>query len=185
MREARDAVAPEEVTRASAAAAAHVLALDEVRAAGVVALYAPIAGSKELETQAIHEGVAARGGRLAYPVVRGREAPLDFHLCAETAELRPSRIGIPQPDPATPAVPLESIDVFVIPGLAFDEQGERLGWGRGHYDRTLARAPRALRVGYAFHLQVVPRVPAGADDERVDVVVTELGAKPTAPRRSR
>jgi 5-formyltetrahydrofolate cyclo-ligase len=185
MRDARDALSAEQVARASDGAAANVLRLDGVRDARLVALYAPIPGAHELETSAIHEGVAARGGRLVYPVVRGRDAPLDFHLVDDVEDLRPSRLGIPQPDPATPVVPLDTIDVFVIPGLAFDLEGERLGWGRGHYDRTLARAPEALRVGYAFELQIVDRVPVGADDQRMDVLVTETGARKAPPRRSR
>ena len=185
MRDARDALSAEQVAHASAAASAHVLAHEGMRAARLVALYAPIAGANELETSAIHLGVAARGGRRAYPVVRGRDAPLDFHLVDDVEDLRPSRLGIPQPDPSTPVVPLDSIDVFLVPGLAFDLEGERLGWGRGHYDRTLVRAPEALRVGYAFELQVVDRVPVGADDQRIDVLVTETGARQAPPRRSR
>jgi 5-formyltetrahydrofolate cyclo-ligase len=185
MRDARAALDPSDVTRRSDAAAARLLDLPQVRAARRVALYAPILAANEIRTAAIHTGLAARGAAVAYPRVHAPGAPLTFHAVADPADLVVSGLGIPQPDPASSALALTDIEVFVVPGLAFDELGERLGWGRGHYDRTLARAPAALRVGYAYQIQIVPRVPVGAGDERVDLVVTESAVLvPSPPRRT-
>jgi 5-formyltetrahydrofolate cyclo-ligase len=70
----------------------------------------------------------------------------------------------------------------VAPGLAFDRDGNRLGYGGGHYDRYLARlGRRAPRVGVAFSLQIVDRVPADEGDERVDVVATDQGSFEAPP----
>lgn len=186
MRHLRAGLSADEVEHLSAAAAARVLALPEVAAARTVALFAPIIDSNEIRTAPIHAGLAARGARVAYPRVHVTGEPLSFHLVDDLAGLVVSKLGIPQPAPASPALPLDEIDVFVIPGLAFDRLGERLGWGRGHYDRTLSRVPVALRVGYSYQIQIVPRVPAGADDERVDLVVTDtaLLVPEGPPRRS-
>ena len=63
---------------------------------------------------------------------------------------------------------------FVVPGLAFDRAGGRIGWGRGHYDATLAAAPNARRIGLAFECQLVAEVPHAPHDVRLHFVVTEL-----------
>jgi 5-formyltetrahydrofolate cyclo-ligase len=77
-----------------------------------------------------------------------------------------------------------AIDVVVVPGLAFDPAGNRVGYGGGHYDRYLRRLARsALRVGICFPRQLVPEVPHGEGDEPVDLVVT--GTVVTGPRAGR
>lgn len=81
--------------------------------------------------------------------------------------------GPAEPQRRTPVTP-EAIDVVIVPGLAFDRSGFRLGYGGGHYDRFLRRLPdRSLRVGLAFHSQVVDRVPRGSGDERLHLVLTD------------
>jgi 5-formyltetrahydrofolate cyclo-ligase len=185
MRDARDALSGEQVAHASAAASAHVLAHEGMAPRG---MRRPLRADRR--RQRARDAPSTSGvARSAAPRLPGG-APAAMRrtisiLVDDVEDLRPSRLGIPQPDPSTPVVPLDSIDVFLVPGLAFDLEGERLGWGRGHYDRTLVRAPEALRVGYAFELQVVDRVPVGADDQRIDVLVTETGARQAPPRRSR
>jgi 5-formyltetrahydrofolate cyclo-ligase len=97
---------------------------------------------------------------------------LEFATIGDPGELRPGHRGIPEPagqvfDPA-------EIDVVVVPGLGFGEDGMRLGRGGGHYDRTLSRLPAsAVRVGFCFDCQVVEHVPRGPLDQPVDVIVTE------------
>jgi 5-formyltetrahydrofolate cyclo-ligase len=72
-------------------------------------------------------------------------------------------------------VPPESIDVVVVPGLAFDRQGYRVGYGRGYYDRFLPRTRAdARRVGIAFSMQTVEDVPHGDADQPVDSLMTEI-----------
>jgi 5-formyltetrahydrofolate cyclo-ligase len=181
MRDLRYALTSDEVARRSALAAPHVLALPEVAAARRVALFAAV--RKEIDTAPIHDALRARGVETLYPRVEG--GGLAFAGVAERAELLAGPLGIPAPPTAAPSAAATEIDVFVIPGLAFDELGERLGWGRGHYDRALASAPRALRVGYAYDFQVVPVVPVGADDARMDVVVTCRGSRRIATERPR
>ena len=67
------------------------------------------------------------------------------------------------------------IAAFVVPGLAFDRAGGRLGWGRGHYDATLAAAsPAALRIGLAYERQLVPQVTREAHDMALHIIITEV-----------
>jgi 5-formyltetrahydrofolate cyclo-ligase len=80
--------------------------------------------------------------------------------------------GPREPARRVPVDPAE-VDVVIAPGLAFDREGYRLGYGGGHYDRYLARlGRRALRVGIGFEQQLVERVPREPTDERLDLVVT-------------
>jgi 5-formyltetrahydrofolate cyclo-ligase len=76
------------------------------------------------------------------------------------------------------------IDLVVAPGLAFDRQGHRIGYGTGHFDRYLVRLrDDATRVGIAFHQQVIPAIPHGPRDQRLDLLVTDLETIPCPPRR--
>jgi 5-formyltetrahydrofolate cyclo-ligase len=181
MRERRLAI-PLDVARDAAERAARaLLALPAMLAAQVVALYSAFRG--ELATLPLAEELRARGVVLAYPRVRPHERVLAFHEIQDESQLTPSRLGIPEPPEDTPIVAPSSIDIVVVPGLAFDPLGGRVGWGGAYYDTTLAAAQRALRVGYAFELQIIPRVPMNGSDERVDVLATEMGARPTRARQ--
>ncbi|HEY8899777.1 MAG TPA: 5-formyltetrahydrofolate cyclo-ligase [Chthoniobacterales bacterium] len=118
---------------------------------------------------------AAREGAFALP--RIEDGRLRFHRITSLAELVPGAFGAREPiaDAATLAKPGEA-DVVLVPGLAFDRDGGRLGRGGGFYDRFLADpAVRARRVAVAFADQIVERVPTEAHDVHVDAIVTEDG----------
>ena len=84
-----------------------------------------------------------------------------------------SRLGIMEPPPTAALVEPASIDAVLVPGLAFDAAGYRLGYGGGYYDRFLARCARALRIGLAFEAQIVDSVRPHAHDQPLHHVVTE------------
>jgi 5-formyltetrahydrofolate cyclo-ligase len=173
-RRIRDAVGPVEAQAAAERAAEHLLALPRVVAARRVALFASV--GSELDCGPAARALRARGVELAYPrVLRGAQR-LKFHLVGGDEELAPGAFGIPEPTAGAPAAPVASIDAFVVPGLAFDAGGARVGWGRGYYDRTLAAAPDRLRIGYCFDCQLVPEVPRDRGDLLMHVIVTESGA---------
>ena len=88
-------------------------------------------------------------------------------------DLVSSRYG-PEEPPRRKAVEPKEIDAVVAPGLAFDRSGFRIGYGGGHFDRYLAlMRPSAIRIGIAFHLQVVDEAPHGPGDVPLDFLVTE------------
>lgn len=139
-----------------------------------VALYSAIRG--EVGTDRIRDGYLARGAVLFYPRV-APDGTLWFfpHRGGDDWEL--GRFGIREPrvEPGA-AGTRNGFDLVVVPGMAFDPAGRRLGKGTGYYDRFLAEiAGRAETVGLAFSWQLVPEVPVESWDVPVDVVVTDEG----------
>ena len=172
-REARDAIPSERRARAADSAAGHLFGLPGLATARRVAMFAAV--GSELDPAGAVLRLRARGVEIAYPrVIRGPRR-LDFHLVTGDGELAPGAFGIPEPSPHAPVAPVHSIDAFVVPGLAFDSAGGRVGWGRGYYDRTLAAAPERLRIGYCFDCQLVGQVPLEPCDLPMHLVVTESG----------
>jgi 5-formyltetrahydrofolate cyclo-ligase len=182
VRRRRDALAANEAERAAAAAARHFVTLQAVPGGApalatlsIVALYAAI--GSEIDTRPLASQLVRRDIALAYPRVVVGSLRLAFHRVADPSTLTPGSFAIPEPAPDEPIVPLQSIDLAVVPGLAFDERGNRLGWGKGYYDVTLAERPKALRVGFAFECQMVSEVPSGWNDVPMDIIVTEAGVR--------
>jgi 5-formyltetrahydrofolate cyclo-ligase len=173
MRDRRLTLSRDEVISAGRQAAAQFETVPGVREATLFAVYSPIRG--EIDTAPLIARLRARGARVAYPRV-DRGAGLRFHAIDDDAALQPGTMGILEPSEYAPSVEPADVQVFVVPGLAFDLDGGRLGWGRGYYDTTLAAAPRALRVGYAHEFQLVPAVPSAHADQRMDWIVTSSRA---------
>jgi 5-formyltetrahydrofolate cyclo-ligase len=159
-----------ERSRKIAEAADAVLA-QHARGGDIVAMYA--AKGSEVDTTAIDAAARARGLIVAYPRVVDDAHALAFHA-VRLDELVLARFGLREPPPEAPAIELARIAVFFVPGLAFDRCGGRIGWGRGHYDATLAAAPGARRVGLAFDFQVVDGVPREAHDTLLHEILTEV-----------
>jgi 5-formyltetrahydrofolate cyclo-ligase len=143
-------------------------------AAGVVSGFWPI--KDELDIRPLMKELANAGCQLALPVVQGKGKPLLFRAWSPGDALEEGVFGTFQPAVDKPAV---EPDALLVPLLACDEEGWRLGYGGGFYDRTL-RGLRARRkvtaVGVAFNLQLVAAVPHGPDDQRLDWLLTDKRA---------
>jgi 5-formyltetrahydrofolate cyclo-ligase len=169
----RDGMTVEERAAASASIARRVEALlaQRVVAGDVVALYA--AKGSEVETGLIDTAARRAGLRVVYPRVVEGDRVLVFHE-VQRDELVHSRYALLEPRAEMKRVALAEIAAFVVPGLAFDRTGGRVGWGRGHYDATFETSRmEALRLGLAFECQLVDRVPREAHDALVHFVITE------------
>jgi len=133
----------------------------------------------------------ARGDAIYAPRVAPGGEAMEVRRLASPADWIRGRYGVPEPDPArterlSPAVLAEKLDLILVPGLAFDRRGRRLGYGGGHYDRLYrlvkdgeppdfaGRGP--LWAGFAFSFQIADEaLPAESHDLRLDAVATELG----------
>ena len=154
--------------------------LQEWQAGKRVLLY--IGVRSEVGTETAIDRAWAEKKRLAVPYCDGPQ----LRLCQIEAwsDVEPGAFGIPEPRPQLREAaagrnwqPTDA-DLVVLPGVAFDTLGNRLGHGRGYYDRLLATLrPGACRVGLAFDCQVVPRLTAEPHDQQVDVLITESGVR--------
>lgn len=149
-------------------AIAHALVSDArfVRAARV-ALYRAFDG--EVDLRPVEAAAAAARKTLLFPRITAADGPLCF---VEAHGWRETSGGLPVPE--GPAVELAPTDLIVVPGVAFDNDGNRLGFGGGYYDRTLARS-RAPSIGVCFECQRTPRLPHASWDVPVPALVTERG----------
>jgi len=138
------------------------------------ALYCAMAG--EVPTERIRRAYLASGVRLYYPRVTGR-GTLAFYPHRDGDGWETGPYGIPEPSSPAGAEPrLSGWDIIVVPGLAFDRRGNRLGHGFGYYDRFLGGLPESVpRVGLAWASQRIPEVPVDAWDVPVHALVTEDG----------
>jgi 5-formyltetrahydrofolate cyclo-ligase len=165
---ARAGLGPADRAVASAAAEERLWRLPELRSARTIALYTP--HGAEVDLTGLAARCRARGRRTALPRVTRDE--LVLVATTEAEELFPGFRGIAEP--TGPPIDPDEVDAIVVPGLAFDPHGGRLGRGGGHYDRLLARLPAAaVRIGVGFACQLVPNVPREAHDEALDLVVTD------------
>ncbi len=90
-------------------------------------------------------------------------------------DLKPGPNGILQPDPEKcRTVPIDCIDIAIIPGVAFDEKGGRIGLGVGYYDRLIPHLPVTTRkVALALEIQIIPQAPIESHDKHVDIIITD------------
>lgn len=182
MRQLRGQIPPEKAREASLRAAKNLLKINELQGVATVGMYAALA--EELSPLEITLPLRKQGVKLAYPrVIKGQKL-LQFCLVDSLEDLVPGSFGIAEPPPTAEAVPVSKIDLFVVPGLAFDRQGRRLGSGKGYYDSTLAHSP-AIRVGFAFQQQLVSQVPSTDLDLFMDILITEAGVVYTHARMTR
>lgn len=152
--------------------AANALLAARLSPGQALALYA--AKGSEVDTSRIDDVARAHGLVVAYPRVNGQERLLRFHAVTP-AELAPARFGLREPRADAPVVEVGEIAAFVVPGLAFDAAGRRIGWGRGHYDATFATAsPAAVRIGLAFERQLVDEVAHEPHDVALHIIITEV-----------
>lgn len=169
VRALRDGLPRQERRRKDVAIADRLLDLRELQGARTVMAFASF--GSEVGTAAILERLDAAGIRIALPrVVQGEIVPVAFRPGDEVGA---SDLGAPEPVGGEVVSDAE-IDVVVTPGLAFDRQGFRTGYGGGYYDRFFRRVrAEAFRVGVCYEIQLVAEVPRGAVDLPVDAVVTE------------
>jgi 5-formyltetrahydrofolate cyclo-ligase len=139
---------------------------------GVVAGYR--ARGSEMDPAPLMQALHAKGYALALPAVTGKNVPLVFRIYKPGDALIPGVMGILEPAASTPVA---DPDIYLVPFLAFDRQRNRLGYGGGYYDRTLAAARQRkpiLAVGTGFACQEIALVPTGSADVRLDKIVTEI-----------
>jgi 5-formyltetrahydrofolate cyclo-ligase len=167
---ARDALSETKRLAAARAIARRGLPV-EIAPGAVVAGYSPI--RSELDPTPLMQTLAAQGAQLALPVITQRGQSLRFRVWHAGDRLLPGSLGILEPSPAAAEI---VPDIVLVPLAAFDRAGHRIGYGAGHYDRTLAHLHKSkgfAAIGLAFAAQEVAAVPALQHDVPLDYVLTE------------
>lgn len=170
----RREIPPGEARTEAEAVTRHVLAWPLYQQARCVMLYASM--PEELSTRALCQAVLSSEKVLLLPRLEGRHV-MSARLTESLGALVPGPMGILEPAPDAPVCPPEAIDLVLCPGLAFDIQGWRLGFGAGYYDSFLAQSP-ALRAGLCYLRQQVPQVPHDARDVPMHHLITARGIIP-------
>lgn len=163
---------PKEARRErSAKIAERVLALPEWASAKTVLAFVSMA--REVQTGPIVERAWAEGKRVATTRMNETFDDLELRAWAEGDALEESGMMFMQPLAEAPPVPEDEVDLVLVPALAIDERGHRIGYGKGFYDRLLPRLGGARRVAVVFDFEIITEVPNREGDEPVDVVVTD------------
>ena len=157
--------------QASAAICAHLIAMPEYQAADTV--FAFVGTSKEIDTTAFLEDVLRRGKRLCVPLCTGAGI-MEARQITSPEQLVPGAYGILEPPADAPVIPPDQIDFTVVPCVACDHAGRRLGQGGGYYDRFLA-GYRSAAVLVCRERLIREELPVEPHDRPIPWVVTERG----------
>ena len=169
-RAARKALSPEEKRLIDAAIAKKLLQSEWYRAVACVFCY--VSTPEEIDTFSILRQALADGRTLCVPLC-GAKGEMTARRIRSLEELKSGAYGILEPSADAPVVAPEEISLAVVPALACDRRGYRLGYGGGYYDRFLAAFPHMLKIGYAASAFLTECVPMEPTDQRLDGLATE------------
>jgi len=169
----RRSIDPEELALLSSRVVANVLSLKEYREARLLISYC--AKEDEVQTKPLIERALEEGKRVAVIVTDVSSKTLSFsEIESFEDELAPGPFGILEPKPGhLRPVSIAQADMVIIPLVAWDEKGHRIGYGAGYFDRALSGARRVRKVGLALESQRIKKVPATSHDVPLDIIVTE------------
>jgi 5-formyltetrahydrofolate cyclo-ligase len=174
MRGLRTALPGSAVQARSARIAGALDALPWIGAARAVALFWPIEERHEVDLRPLDERLRSAGVRVAYPAVDPETREMSFRFVVHPDAMTEHGFGFREPSPSEPEAAPGDLDVIVVPALAVDPRGHRIGYGAGYYDRTLPRfAPPARSVAVAFDFQLLAEIPADPPDVAVGWIVTD------------
>ena len=143
---------------------------DIINEADVILLYSSF--GSEVDTYLLIDKLIEMGKNVALPKC-GAERSMTFHLIGSVADLHEGMYRIPEPDSALPQPEITENTVCIIPGLAFTEDGGRLGYGGGYYDEFILAHPELYTIALAYEELIVQQLPLMQHDLRVNLIVTE------------
>jgi 5-formyltetrahydrofolate cyclo-ligase len=155
----------------SAKIVAALEAHEAVQRASTVASFWPMLERHEVDLRELDRVLRARGVTMAYPRVEPETGAMTFHVVDDVASLAEAGNGFAEPPGAAPAC--EALDLILVPALAVDPSGQRIGYGAGYYDRALKTTPRKTTIAVAYDWQLVAEIPKTEHDVAVDWVITD------------
>lgn len=149
---------------------AKLLAHEKIRSADVILMYASF--RSEVDTWHFAQNVLLKNMKIAYPVCRENNT-MTFHIVSGTNQLNDATYGICEPDISLPQPEITDRTVCIVPALAFTENGGRLGYGGGYYDRFLSAYPEMYTIGLAYEACIAESLPLAEHDIKIKSVITE------------
>lgn len=175
IRRKRQQLSREEVGEKSKLIEEKLFSLPEFQSARTVVFYVAMKKSNEVETEEMIKESLKLGKRVLVPITDLVEDKIVFSEIKSFEDLIPSTFDILEPMPEIRKIlPYEAIRLIVVPGIVFDLQGHRIGYGLGFYDKVLPQLTKYVsRIGLAFEMQVVEKLPNEDYDVRLDKIITE------------
>ena len=167
MLEMRNRLNHPEIAKKSKTIQEFVIKSKEFESAKVVGTYYAL--GSEVTTELIIKRAKILGKKIALP--RVEEDKITFYELSSTKSLIRGRFGILEPQPYEQ---MNDIDILIVPGIAFDKKGNRLGYGMGFYDRLLS-CKRTFSIGLAYSFQLLENLPHDKYDKRLDAIASEDG----------
>jgi 5-formyltetrahydrofolate cyclo-ligase len=168
----RNAIPREEIEEKSRAIQQRVMALEAVQSASTLMAY--LSFGSEVDLDGLICWCWGEGKRIVVPICHMESRKLTACRIDGFDELETGHYGIRAPmEGLIRPVPEGEIDAILVPAVAFDRRGYRIGYGGGYYDRFLPRTPQAVKIGVAFSSQIVEEIPADGHDLPVGMIVTE------------
>jgi 5-formyltetrahydrofolate cyclo-ligase len=169
--EARDGLATDQRRQFSISIRRRFFELPMVARAQRIMLF--LAFGSEVDTWLLLDEAVALGKQVVAPVCLPMTKELALYPIRHRDEAEPGHWGIWEPKPDGEPISPDSLDIVVVPGVAFDLMGNRIGYGGGYYDRFLAQVPGVWKIGVCYDLQLIKEVPRADHDVPVDAIVSE------------
>lgn len=167
MKERRRKLPELEAAEKSSRIKKNLFSMNDFRSSSSIAFYASIKSEREVLTEDMITDTINQGKRVCVPKVSGDY--IAMFLIHSLEDLSPGYKGILEPKGGKMEIP----DLVIVPGIAFDRSGNRIGFGRGYYDRLLSLLSRTTTIGLAFSFQMTDKITPGRFDIPMDFVVTE------------
>jgi 5-formyltetrahydrofolate cyclo-ligase len=170
LKKKRLAISEQRVATLSKQILAHLTQTPEYRKAKTILLYHPI--QNEVDTTSLLSTTTNK--TFCLPRICGKTNRLHLHQITDLQTLKTGLFNVKEPGTKHPIIARKNIDLVITPGLAFDTQGHRIGYGKGYFDRLFKNlSTKAFKIALAYDFQIIENVPAEKHDQKVDLIVTE------------
>lgn len=151
---------------------ANLMSSDYYKCANTIFTF--VSFGSEVDTHGLIAKALKDGKTIAVPKIKTKEQGIEVFQISDLGDLKPGYYGILEPVDGCPTVKSDEFDLILMPGVAFDRQGGRVGYGAGYYDRYLAAAKKAVtKIALGYSLQLVEHVPTDYFDILIDGIITE------------
>lgn len=169
MKAARRALTAEQIKRKSENIIESFANLEEYKNANILSIY--MSAFKEPDTSVLINQSLKSGKRVAVPISHTDTRTITLAYFSDNTQIKQGAYGISEPQHIITS-DKDDVDIIIVPGLAFDKKGNRLGFGMGYYDTLLAEMS-ALKVGFCYDFQLLDEIPVQEHDIPMDIVITE------------